>query len=164
MKRVVTSLGLAFALLASALALPAAAQNNSARNAVTSPSVEIATVAAIARGGYVEPTTGKWVVFRPYYPVKVRALCPAGTVGALRYTPVFAMNLGGFNFNCTGKRQMLTFQAAAMNGVNELGLHRQRPTVTLFSYNGSPTDGGTLSGPLDTDSENIWVYTARAAQ
>lgn len=161
MKRLVASLGLAFVIVISALALPAAARSHPARGAIVSPSVEITTRASVARGGYVDSLTGKWVVFRPYYPVSVKALCPAGAIGALRYTPVFAMNLGGFNFTCTGQRQTLTFLAGAFNGVNDLGLHRQRPTVTLALYNGSPADGAT-TGPSTSDSQNIWVWTVRA--
>lgn len=163
MRRTLATLGLGLALAVTGLTTaPAGAQPMQPTGAKSSP-VEILTRVSVATGGYVEPTTGQWVVFRPYYPIDVRVVCPAGASAGLRYTPVFAMNLGARAFTCTGKPQRLTVSVGAFNGVNELGWHRQTPTVSLELYTAPATpDSPTTITPLGSDTERVWVYTAKA--
>lgn len=158
MRRTLATLGLALAAIGLTIT-PADAQSRTASRS----SVEILTRVSVATGGYVEPTTGEWVVFRPYYPVTARVICPAGSSGGLRYSPVFAMNLGARAFTCTGKPQLLTFQAGAINGVNEIGWHRQTPTVSVELYSAPSSDDGPLTiTTVGSDTESLWVYTAQA--
>ena len=101
-KRLLLVFALALALVLSASVAPAAARGHSGPGAGPPSSVKIKTVFSIARGGYVDEFTGKWVVFRPYYPVKVKVRCPAGTDAALDYKPVWANNLGVQFLTCHG--------------------------------------------------------------
>ena len=179
MRRSLATLGLGLALAITTAATPAHAQQTAHSATGSSPqlrsaapatptakplrsSVEILNRVSVAKGGYVEPSTGEWVVFRPYYPVAVRVVCPAGPSAGLLYTPGFAVNLGGYQFTCTGQPQYLTFQAGAFNGVNELGWHRQTPAVSVDLFAPQP-DGSIARTTIASDSERLWVYTARAA-
>ena len=158
------AVGMGLALAVAGTGAPAEASRPTKPDRAVRSSVEITTRFATASGGYVEPSTGQWVVYRPCYTVQVDVVCPAGATGALTYSPVFAMNLGGFNFTCTGAKQQLAFGAGAMNGVNEVGLHRQRPTVNLWVHSSPPSDGGSFpAAPVSSDSENIWVQTVRSS-
>lgn len=166
MRRILATLGLGLALAVTGLTTPPAGAQTAATAKPTQANrspIEILTRVSVATGGYVEPTTGEWVVFRPYYPVDVRVVCPAGASAGLRFTPVFAMNLGARAFTCTGKPQRLTVGVGATNGVNELGWHRQTATVSLELYNAPATpDSPTTITPLGSDTEHVRVYTARS--
>jgi hypothetical protein len=137
------------AALAAAALLPLPLTSTTAQ-ADTTPSIDVTTTRATAYGDrYWEPSVQRWRLSKPYFPVTATVVCPTGSTGEMRVSPIWSMTSPTTGpFTCTGQPLSVTYRSAAAMPA-ELGRHLVTVSATLW----------VDSSPVVSDTQTVAVVS-----